>query len=259
MIDCGCSGENIREYAGRLLEKAVDTVICTHSHIDHTGNAGFFPHVCMTERTAIGAKNPMDEDPGRLRLDYIPQIIAPGPLQVGDLTLEIILCDCHCPGNIMILDRKDGILFTGDEIDRDQVLLLPGFSERRGQYHSSPAATVGEYRSMLMGLQVFQPVVTNLCTGHNGSPLPFSVIDEMISLCDDVLSGKEASRDCRSDTYSPDMTHFPFYEANYCRYSRNGCSLVYCMDDLHDRRNNSIHIPATPLHGICEENKQKGY
>lgn len=255
LIDCGCCQDDIRAYAEQLAGTAVDTVICTHAHIDHTGNAGYFAHVYMTEKTAATAKNPMDENPENLMLAYEPEFVRDGQvIRVGSLSLQIIECNCHCPGNIMILDARDRILFTGDEIDRDQVLLLPGFSEREGQYHSSPAATVKEYRDMLTRLLPYRPSVQYLCTGHNGSPLPFSAIDDMIGLCDDILSGQEGSRDCSSETYPPDMTHFPYPEANYRRYARNGFSLVYCADDLYDRNKNSRCVPATPLHRMCEEN-----
>ena len=258
LIDCGCCRENIREYAEQVIGKTVDTVICTHSHIDHTENAGYFSHVYMTEKTAATAKNPMDEPPENLMLQYEPEFVVDGQIiAVGKLELQIIECNCHCPGNIMILDTRDNILFTGDEIDRDQVLLLPGFSERQRQYHSSPAATVNDYREMLIRLLPYRPFVQCLCTGHNGSPLPFSAIDEMIALCDEILSGEEGSLDCSSKTYPPEMTHFPSLESNYRRCTRHGYSLVYCADDLYDRSRNSTNAPATRLHRMCEENLRR--
>lgn len=259
LVDCGCCRENIRTYAESLIGRPVDTVLCTHAHIDHTGNAGYFDHVYMTEKTARTAKNPMDEPPENLMLSYEPEWVRDGNrIHIGDRALTIYECDCHAPGNIMILDETDGILFTGDEIDKDQVLLLPGFSERVGQYHSSPAATVSDYRRMLTRFLPLRPQVRYLCTGHNGSPLPFKAIDEMIRLCDDILAGAEGERDCSGSTYPKEMTHFPDSKANYRRYTRKGYSLVYCADDLFVRENNSRYQPATPLHRMCEENCQRG-
>lgn len=39
----------------------------------------------------------------------------------------------------MIFDHTERILYAGDELDVDQVLLLPGFAEKAGQFHSEPA------------------------------------------------------------------------------------------------------------------------
>ena len=44
LIDCGCGEVQIRQFCEALIQKPVRTVICTHAHIDHTGQCGLFDH-----------------------------------------------------------------------------------------------------------------------------------------------------------------------------------------------------------------------
>lgn len=255
LIDCGCSKDNIRAYCESIINKKVDAVICTHSHIDHTGSCGLFEHVYMTKETALGAKNPMDEKIAYLHLDYKPILIQDNQtMDFGGRCLKILLCDCHAPGNIMILDKDNKLLFTGDEIDKDQVLLLPGFAVKKYEYHYNNAATVLDYKRMLKKIWSINNDYDLLCTGHNGSPLLKDTISKMIKLCDSILNGNVGTRDCSSTTYNNTYTHFPFPQANYRRYSEDGLSLVYCADSLIDRSKNNLYTPATPLHQMCSDN-----
>ena len=156
----------------------------------------------------------------------------------------------------MILDHTERILFSGDEIDKGQVLLLPGFSEKAGQLHSEPAASVYDYQNLLKKLWERNNEFDWICTGHNGSPLDKGCIEILIELCDEILNGKIGEEDCSSDTYSIKDTHYPLADANYRRYTNRGFALVYCTDSLTDSKCNSLVKPATRLHRMCEENQR---
>ena len=254
MIDSGCDAENIQKYASTLTHLPINKVINTHSHFDHTGGNGFFKEIYMTKQQSLSAKNWMDEDPTKLNLNYEIKFIEEGLFEIEGRNLEIIMCDCHSPGNIAILDRLHRYLFVGDEIDRDQVLLLPGFAEEKGQLHSRPSTCVNEYKKMLQKLKMFESSFDWICTGHNGSPLEKNILDDFIQLCTEILEKHIGSDDLSSPTYSKKDTHFPFDNAHYKRASCQGCSLVYCSDDYYDTSKNNVIIPATPLHIMCEQN-----
>lgn len=225
-------------------------MINTHSHFDHTGGNGFFKEIYMDKQASKSAKNYMDEDPTFLPMDYEIRELS-DKFDLKGRELEIIKCDVHSPGNIMILDKTHRILFTGDEMDKDQVLLLPGFAEAEGQFHTCPAATVKDYHDMLVKVWCQNNAFDILCTGHNGSPLDKGIILDMIELCQKILSGEKGKTDCSSPTYSVSDTHFPCSNAHYLRYEYKGLALVYCGDDLRVRSNNSRVPLATPLHEIC--------
>lgn len=255
LIDCGCSKDNIKEYVESLIHKPVNHVLITHAHIDHCGHAGLFEQVYMTKETALQAKNWMDENPECLQLNYDYIQIEDGlKLVIGDSVIEVIYCDIHCNGNVMFLDHAQRFLFTGDEIDQDQVLLLPSFATKKGEIHSKPAASVKEYRDMLKRIWNRKDQFDMLCTGHNGSPLKKDTILSMIECCDAILKGEKGQSNLSSNSYTPEYTHYPYEHAHYRRFEKNGMALVYCSDDLIDSKYNSQVIPATPLHLICKEN-----
>ncbi len=256
MIDSGCDHENIQKYAQSLTHNPVRSVINTHSHFDHTGGNGYFEKIFVTEKMIKTCKQCMDEDHDKYLYDYnftLVKDLQLIPLQGRELL--ILECDCHSPGNIVILDRKERLLFVGDELDKDQILLLPGFAEKPGQFQSVPASTVSDYLKMLYRINEYIEDFDYICTGHNGSPLDKSVINIMIELCIMILNNQiETSLNCESETYLVTDPHYPYQEANYCKATFKGYSLVYCNDDLVDRSNNSKSDPITPLHKLCAEN-----
>ncbi len=256
MVDSGCTRkkENIRSYAEGIAGMPVHSVINTHSHFDHTGGNGYFDTIYATGKAAQSVRNVMGEKSENYPLNYRCTFVEDGDMiELQGRPLEIIQLDCHSPGNIAILDRTNRMMFTGDEIDQDQVLLLPGFAEIPGQIHSQPAASVEDYLEAMLKLREYSDHFDLICTGHNGSPLGKEWLGRYINTAKSILSGKRGSSDCSSSTYSKKDTHYPRKDAKYLRYSENGASLVYCSRLIHksDRLTSETVPPATKLHIIC--------
>jgi glyoxylase-like metal-dependent hydrolase (beta-lactamase superfamily II) len=264
MIDSGCY-PNVHDFVKSQIGIDVDTVINTHSHFDHTGGNGFFLHVLMTEKGSKAAKNYMDEDPEQLRLDYSIEFIKDGDiLGQGERQLRILECNCHAPGNIVLWDPKYRILFSGDEIDSDQVLLLPGYAEKRGQLHSCPAATVQHYLEIIEMIRKLP--VTMILTGHNQTPVSPSFLSDMIDLCKQILQKPFGDKNCSGLTYHQGMNHYPYEDAGYLRATYKSATLVYNQYLI---REEDLKIAdklpvATPLHRIAansvdyiEQNEEK--
>jgi Zn-dependent hydrolases, including glyoxylases len=255
MIDSGMATANIRAYAESIAGKPVRKVINTHSHFDHTGGNGFFDIIYGTAGISRGAKNSMEVNAADYPLDYAFTLVQDGEIiEIEGRPLEIILLDCHSPENIAILDPTYKLLFPGDELERGQVLLLPGFAEKKGQLHSKPAASVETYLHAMQKLKSFSARYTYLCPGHNGTPLEAEYVDRYIELAQRVLAGQEGKTDVSSPTYNSSAEHFPYPQANYRRAEWNGASLVYCADLIWDRdyqKDPCQYVPATWLHEIC--------
>lgn len=251
LIDTGSYQEDIRAMARTLTALPVDRAVNTHSHFDHTGGNGFFPRVFATEGIAQSAKNTMGEQVPPGLLDYGFTLVKDGDIiPLAGRPLEVLVLDCHSRENLAVLDRSHRLLFVGDEIDAGQVLLLPGYAERRGQLHGKPAASVEAYRRVLRRLQGLRDSFDWICTGHNGSPLPPCYLDWFDELCGRILSGEEqGDPDCSGPTYPPGVSHYPYPEAGYRRASWKGATLVYCGGRLWDSDPPGIQ-PATPLHAI---------
>ena len=255
MIDAGMARADIRAYAQSIASVPVRRVVNTHSHFDHTGGNGFFDLIYGTNGIARSAKNTMGSDPLRYRLDYEFTIVKDrDTIDVEGRQLEIIELDCHSPGNIAILDTTHKLLFPGDEVEAGQVLLLPGYAEKKGQLHAKPAASVETYLRAMQKLKGFSSYYTKLCPGHNGTPIDPDYIDRYIKTAQRVLDGHEGKTDLGSPTFQSDAKHFPYVEANYRRAEWDGASLVYCADLIWDKdyeKQPCQHEPATRLHEIC--------
>jgi glyoxylase-like metal-dependent hydrolase (beta-lactamase superfamily II) len=251
MIDAGCSTENIRTFAQTLTDLPVRAVVNTHSHFDHTGGSGWFETVYQTAGVARSAKNTMGAPRALYPLDYAPTLISGGTvLPFAGRPLEVIELNCHSPGDVVLLDLKHATLFTGDELESGQVLLLPGYAERTGQIHASPAAAVETYRNAVRAMRSREAEFDRLCPAHNGSPLPTVYLSWYEALCEAILAGLEGDPDCASPTYRREVLHFPFPEAGYRRARHMGASLVYNARLLResDRSGGLNFFPATPLH-----------
>ena len=118
-IDTGYGAGDLREYLEELCGKPVRSVINTHYHFDHSANNSYFHTVYVSAVDAPKACQvwmyPSFEGVDVPR-DYDEVIVGTGsivPLKGRDL--EIFEIGDHTPGGIAILDRKERILFTGDE------------------------------------------------------------------------------------------------------------------------------------------------
>ncbi|MBQ6551464.1 MAG: MBL fold metallo-hydrolase [Lachnospiraceae bacterium] len=257
MIDAGSEHGNIRAFAETLTDLPVRKVVNTHSHFDHTAGNGWFDVVYGTEATARSGKNVMGGDPSLYPLDYEYTIVGDGDiLPVKGRELEVILLDCHAPGNIAVLDRTRRLLFPGDEVESGQVLLLPGYAEVPGQIHSRPAATVETYRNAMLKLRSRADEFDWILPAHNGTPVDKSCLDTLILLAEKILSGEiTGSRDCSSPSYGRTASHFPNDDAGYRRAELSGVSLVYCEKLIFDTdyKNADALPPATRLHVMSAE------
>lgn len=116
-IDTGYGAGNIRTYLQTLTDKPVRNVINTHSHFDHTANNGYFEKAYMAEAGIPMATIPFKSFEGIDFIQDYPRI----PVQegfvydLGGRTLEVFLIPDHTPDGIAMLDRKERLLFTGDE------------------------------------------------------------------------------------------------------------------------------------------------
>ncbi|MBP3371598.1 MAG: MBL fold metallo-hydrolase [Clostridia bacterium] len=251
MIDSGMSTYNIRAFAQSLTDRPVKSVINTHQHFDHTAANGWFDVIYGTEGIARSAKNVMGRDPSLYRLDYEFTIVHDGDiLPLKGRTLRVIVLDCHAPGNLAVLDETNRILFPGDELECQQVLLLPGYAEEMGQIHSKPAASVETYYNAMSRLKALDDKFDVICPAHNGTPIDKRYLDTYLALAKKIMDGYEGLTDLTSPTYQDNIRHFPKKEANYRRGELDGASLIYCADLIFDKdyEKAADFPPATQLH-----------
>ena len=118
MVDSGELNEDLRACAEQLCGKPVKMVLNTHGHFDHTGGNGYFPVAYMGEKAAVIAKTPNGPtDVSDYPLDYEIITVSDGfTVDLGGRVLKAFRMDGHSPDNLAWLDRRERILFTGDNM-----------------------------------------------------------------------------------------------------------------------------------------------
>ena len=120
-IDSGMGAGNIREFCQTLSEKPLYRVFNTHNHFDHTCNNYLFDAVYMSKKSYEGRCNPMAEF-AEFKMefpdDYPVVFLNDGDvIDLGNRQLEVLNIEEHCIGSLQFLDRKNRILFCGDELN----------------------------------------------------------------------------------------------------------------------------------------------
>lgn len=118
VIDSGYGCGNLRDYCQSLTDKPVRRIVNTHDHFDHTANNCYFECAYMSKETQPLATIPYASFRGiDFPRDYPVEIIGAGYIfDLGGRTLETFSVTDHAPGSLLFLDRKERLLFSGDEI-----------------------------------------------------------------------------------------------------------------------------------------------
>ncbi len=121
VIDSGMGAGNIRAFCQSLTEKPVYRMLLTHAHFDHTCNCYLFDAVYMSEKSYSRRYEPMGEFAERkmeFPSDYPVVFVDENTvIDLGNRTLEVFNIEEHAIGSLQFLDRKNRILFCGDELN----------------------------------------------------------------------------------------------------------------------------------------------
>jgi len=120
LIDSGIGAGNIREFCEKLTGKPVYRMLLTHNHYDHTVNNYLFDAVYMSPKSyekrwdAMGSIYRALDVP----VDYPVVFLRHGDvIDLKGRPLEVLNIEEHCVGSLQFLDKKERILFCGDELN----------------------------------------------------------------------------------------------------------------------------------------------
>jgi hydroxyacylglutathione hydrolase len=160
VIDTGFAAENIQGYAQGLTDMPVKMAANTHGHFDHTGGNGWFDGAYMSAKALEATKTPYPSlDASQYRSDYPVTVIGEGDrVDLGGRSLEVIEIPAHAPGSIAFFDRKEGIMFTGDEVEELVMLIW---------MQDEPQPTVEQHAKNMEKLLKHRQGFEFICTGHS--------------------------------------------------------------------------------------------
>jgi len=118
LIDSGYGAGNIRAYAEQLCGMPVPWIANTHDHFDHTANDSYFDLAYMSAATAEKATIPFQSFAGiDFPRDYPKKIITTGDIiPLPGREIIVLAVSDHAAGSLCFLDRRERILFSGDEL-----------------------------------------------------------------------------------------------------------------------------------------------
>ncbi len=184
-------------------------VVNTHSHPDHIGANDQFGEVhastIAVEEIRAAAKRRGAE------VGYSLKAVKNGDVfDLGDRQVEVIDIPAHSAGSVALLDRKDGYLFTGDEIDPGQVV---GINE----------ANVGKhYANMKMLYEKYYARITHLVPAHNGAPVTRRYVKYFMDLDAKIIAGTAPV------VPIADGPNFNFPTSDrMVRYRENGAAIIF--------------------------------
>jgi len=154
VIDPGCDD---RAHLERVLEVAggaVERIVCTHSHPDHSPGAAW-----LRERTGAPVHGLPAPDDGHQDPAYAPDAgLADGErIEAGDKFLRAIHTPGHASNHVCLLLEETGLLFTGDHLmSGSTVIIIPPDGSMRlyldslSQLRSLPLAALAPGHGALM-------------------------------------------------------------------------------------------------------------
>lgn len=194
LLDTGYGAGNLRSFVETLTSKPI-IVVNTHFHRDHAGGNGEFEEVLMSAGALVDGPEWMDDklafDLSMLpHPDYKKTFLSDGELiDLGGRIIEVMEAKpAHCNSSLFYFDRTEGMVFCGDELEAEQVLMYI--------YTIKPIGTT-PIRERLMNLRANTERLLSrsnefewLLPCHNGFPIDKSYMNDFIGLVDGIFSGE---------------------------------------------------------------------
>jgi glyoxylase-like metal-dependent hydrolase (beta-lactamase superfamily II) len=204
LFDTGMGIANIHKIVSRLTSLPV-VVLNSHTHDDHVGgnwqfNSIFGMDTAFTRENAKGstadaqAEIAPGEICGDLPKNFDPKAYKTKPwhvsffiqdgfrIKLGGRTVEVIATPGHTPDAIALLDRENGLLFTGDTYYPAPIWLF------------RPETDLVAYEKSIARLAALAPDVKTVLGAHNIPVAPTEVLPALVQAFADLQAGKAACK-----------------------------------------------------------------
>jgi glyoxylase-like metal-dependent hydrolase (beta-lactamase superfamily II) len=200
LFDTGMGIASIHRVTTQLTSRPV-VVVNSHTHDDHVGSNWQFPFVygMDTEFTRANAKGSREDAQAEITPDQIcgdlpkgfnPKTYATKPwkisrsiqdgfkINLGGRTLEVLSVPGHTPDAIALLDRENGLLFTGDTYYPAPIWLF------------RPETDLDAYEASVKRLAALAPQLKLVLGAHNIPVANPNVLPKLVTAIQAVRAGK---------------------------------------------------------------------
>ena len=188
LIDSGEGQGNIRHVVEQITQLQI-MVINTHGHFDHTGGNGCWQTAWMGAASGQDCRRGFTSTHDRWAAEkpfpnYETRFLEDGArIDLGGETLEVLSIPAHHDGSIALLAKENRLLFTGDEFESGQVLIL----KDRSDLDFLP--TIARHRANAERLLARRGEYEYLFPAHNGYMLdPDRYLHDFIALDTEILA-----------------------------------------------------------------------
>ena len=174
LIDAGTNIKGLDKIIASLTKMPV-TVVATHVHPDHTGpSIDCFPEIYISQADTVNIHQFMPDYKGTVKYLKDGEVI-----DLGERKVDVLFTPGHTPGSTTFIDKNAGYGFSGDSFGSGNLLLGTDFSTLIATCKKT-SAVMGKY-----GIKILYP---GHFFGNNAETK--QRVDDMITLSNDVLSGK---------------------------------------------------------------------
>ena len=203
LLDTGMGIGDIQKIVRQLTSRPV-VLLNSHTHDDHVGDNWRFPFVfgMDTQYTRTNAKGSIEDAQaeiapgeicGELPAKFDPKTYRTKPwhislfvhdgfkVNLGGRTVEIIATPGHTPDAISLIDRANGLLFTGDTYYPGPVWLF------------RPETDLDAYVTSVKKLAALAPSIKVVLGSHNIPVASPDVLPDLVTAIETVRAGKVAA------------------------------------------------------------------
>jgi len=200
LFDTGMGISDIKKLTAELTKLPI-IVLNSHTHDDHVGGNWQFDTVYgmdsdFTRKNAQGSREDAQaeiapsEICGALPTGFDAKAFATRPWSImanlhdgdhfdlGGRTIEVIATPGHTPDAISLIDRANGLLFTGDTYYPAPIWLF------------RPETDLDAYAASIRRLAALAPKIKLVLGAHNIPVAPPSVLSRLVAAFDEVRAGK---------------------------------------------------------------------
>ena len=200
LFDTGMGISDLKKVTAQLTHLPI-IVLNSHTHDDHVGDNWQFNTIygMNTDFTRANARGSREDAQAELGADQIcgslptgfdPKAYATRPwkitsythdgdrIDLGGRSLEVIATPGHTPDAISLLDRANGLLFTGDTYYPAPIWLY------------RPETDLEAYAASIRRLAALAPQIKTVLGQHNIPIAPPSVLPQLVKAFDAVRAGK---------------------------------------------------------------------
>lgn len=217
LIDSGMGFQNLRNYIKTLTDKPVQSVAVTHGHCDHAGGCGWFETAYLSKNTEEEMRLFFDKiDITGKRDDFAVLYVDEGDvIDLGNREIEVFTLEGHAHGSLAFLDKREKILFTGDNIGND--CKLTGAPGGQLWYKASrEQPSVLNFMMDVAKLLTRRDEYERICWGHGHEDeiLDASLVEHYMVA---ALEAMDGAQDEMADSDDP---RFPYLYYDYMRTAR---------------------------------------